>query len=258
MSRFNNLEFEGRFEDESLGRPHGLRDGAHYLAEAQSAFEAGRFEQALRSFSRVLEFDPKCAAAWVGQVRMLIELGETREAKVWADKALETFPEEPELLAAKAVALARSGDLRAAMSYSDAAIEACGNTPYIWLARADVLLARREKRADYCFEKAFSLSPQDWLLHWLSSRILLFYKQVSRAMKMAQQALELDAGRAVLWLQIGRCQMALGLSVPAGNSFEQARQLDPGCEPTESEVTQLREGDWLSRIGGRLRQLFGQ
>ena len=36
-------------------------------------------------------------------MRMLIELGEFREAKLWADKALERFPHEPELLAAKAV-----------------------------------------------------------------------------------------------------------------------------------------------------------
>ena len=38
---------------------------------------------------------------------MLIELAEYREAKIWADKALERFPHEPELLAAKAVALGR-------------------------------------------------------------------------------------------------------------------------------------------------------
>ena len=85
---------------------------------------------------------------------MLIELGEFREAKLWADKALERFPNEPELLAAKAVALARSGDLQGALSFSDASIEERGDTPYVWLARGDVLLARAEARADYCFEKA--------------------------------------------------------------------------------------------------------
>ena len=255
MSRFNNLEFDNRFEDHSHHRG-AARDGAYYLEEAQGHFEAGKFEQALRSYAKVLEFDPKCAAAWVGQVRMLIELDEAQEAKLWADKALEAFPEEPELLAAKGVALARSGDTKEALLFSDAAIEARGNTPYIWLARGDVLMARREKRADYCFEKAFSLAPQNWLLHWLASRIHLFYKQASLALKFVQQALAFDAARAVLWLQAGRCQMALGLAVPAGNSFEQARQLDPSCGPSEAEATQLREGGFLSRLGGRLRQLF--
>jgi tetratricopeptide (TPR) repeat protein len=77
---------------------------------------------------------------------MLIELGEFREAKLWADKALERFPNEPELLAAKAVALGRSGDLQGALAFSDASIEERGDTPYVWLARGDVMLARAESR----------------------------------------------------------------------------------------------------------------
>ena len=38
---------------------------------------------------------------------MRIELGEYREAGVWADKALELSPEHPELLALKALACVR-------------------------------------------------------------------------------------------------------------------------------------------------------
>src|SRR5882757_10617886 len=93
---------------------------------------------------------------------MLIELGEFREAKLWADKALERFPQWPELLAAKAVALGRSGDLDSALAFSDASIEERGDTPYVWLARGDVLLARAESRANYWFEKALLLAQNDW------------------------------------------------------------------------------------------------
>src|SRR3989442_352829 len=144
-----------------------VKDEAYYFAEARTAFENGNFESALRLYSKVLEFNPLNAAAWTGQVRMLIEMGELREAKLWADKALERFPHEPELLAAKAVALGRSGDLQGALAFSDASIEERGDTPYIWLARGDVLLAREESRADYCFEKALLLAPRDWFVAWL-------------------------------------------------------------------------------------------
>lgn len=93
MSRFVNLEFG----DESDAQLHGeqrapSKDEAYYMSGARSAFENGNFESALRHFSKVLEFNPQNAAAWTGQVRMLIELGEFREAKLWADKALERFP----------------------------------------------------------------------------------------------------------------------------------------------------------------------
>src|SRR5215831_17818972 len=103
MSRFGNLEFGDESEAYSHSQKALVKDEAYYLAEARSAFENGNFESALRLYSKVLEFNPQNAVAWASQVRMLIELGEYREAKLWADKALERFPHEPELLAAKAV-----------------------------------------------------------------------------------------------------------------------------------------------------------
>lgn len=255
MSRFNNLEFGDQFEGQSVNRP-ALKDERYYAEEAQSAFTQGRFEQALRAYGKVLEHNPANAVAWAGQVRMLIELGEFREARLWADKALEAFPNDSELLAAKAVALARDGDLQAALVFSDAAIESRGDTPYVWLARGDVLLARREKRAEYCFEKALGLAAHDWVFHWLTSRVYFFYKQFARAFKLAQQALALDASRAILWLQFGRCQLALGLASPAANSFEHARQLDPQCQPDENELARLSRGGLWAWLQGRWRQLF--
>src|SRR5689334_6356867 len=141
MGRFSNLEFGGEFEDPAPVSS-GLKGEAYYEAQAHAAFANGEFESGLRLYSKVLEFNPLNVAAWAGQVRMLIELGEFKEAKLWADKALERFPHEAELLAAKAVALARSGDLDAALTFSDASIEEHGDTPYVWLARGDVLLAR--------------------------------------------------------------------------------------------------------------------
>src|ERR1700683_1569825 len=150
MSRFANLEFGGQSEDQQGQQPL-QRDEAFFLAQARSNCENAEFEKALRSFAKVLEYNPQNAAAWTGQVRMLIELGELREARLWADKALERFPNEPELLAAKAVALGRAGDLQDALAFSDASIEERGDTPYVWLARGDVLLAREESRADFCF-----------------------------------------------------------------------------------------------------------
>src|SRR5439155_15686898 len=196
------------------------------------------------------------AAAWTGQVRMLIELQEFNEAKLWADKALEKFPEEPELLAAKAVALARTGDLKAAMLFSDAAVEARSDAPYVWLARGDVLVARKERRAEFCFDKALGLAPKDLMVRWLICRVYYFYKQFSRAFQYAQQALELNAAQAVLWLQFGKCQLALGLVGPAGNSFEQAQQLDPECRPNDEQRSELAAGGFWTRVRGQWRRAF--
>ena len=86
MSRFNNLEFGEDFEGQLHSQQSGggqrlVKDENYYLAEAQTAFENGQFEEALRLYAKVLEFNPRNAAAWTGQVRMLIELDEFAEAK---------------------------------------------------------------------------------------------------------------------------------------------------------------------------------
>jgi tetratricopeptide (TPR) repeat protein len=258
MSRFVNLELGGESEDQTPQKKVLVKDEAYYQAEARTAFENGEFEQALRLYGKVLESNPNGAAAWTMQVRMLIELGQFREARLWADKALERFAHEPELLAAKAVALGRCGDLQGALAFSDSAIEERGDTPYVWLARADVLLASKEKRADYCFEKALLLAPRDWFVAWLGARIRYYYQQFALAARLLQQAVELNAGHFLVWLELGRCQQALGLAGPARHSFEQARQLKPNCQEAGLALVRLSGIGLGPRVRGWWRQLFNR
>lgn len=257
MSRFVNLELGGESEEPSHQlQGAAVKDESYYFSEARSSFENADFERALRLYAKVLEFNPGNSLAWAGQVRMLIELNEFQEARVWVEKALEKFPHEPELLAAKAVALGRLGDLQGALAFSDAAIQEPGDIPYAWLARGDVLLARSEPRADYCFEKAVMLSHRDWFMSWLVARVRQFHGQFALALKAVHQALEWNTGHFVLWLQLGQCQEAVGLIGPARQSFTQARQLNPDCREARLALVRLAQGGVGLRLGGWWRRLF--
>jgi tetratricopeptide (TPR) repeat protein len=258
MSRFVNLELGGESDEHSLPKKALVKDEAYYQAEARTAFENGDFELALRLYSKVLEFNPNEATAWTGQVRMLIELDQFKEARLWADKALERFPHDAELLAAKAVALGRTGDLQGALAFSDSAIEERGDTVYVWLARGDVLLARKESRADYCFQKALQLAPGDWVVAWLGARIRYYYKQFALALKLLQQAVELNTAHFLVWLELGRCQQALGLAGPARHSFELARQLKPSCQDARQALVRLSGMGVGPRVRGWWHRLFNQ
>ncbi len=256
MSRFSNLEFG----DDSRGQPRDQGracDAEQYVGEAQIAFEQADFEAALRAYAKALEFNPQNAVAWTGQVRALIELGEFAEASLWADKALEKFSNQPELLAAKAVALARSGDVEGAIAFSDSSIAEQGDTPYVWLARGDVLLARQERRAEFCFEKAMFLAARDWFITWLAARIRAFHKQFSLALKLAQQALELKPDHPVLWLLAGACQKELGLMGAAQTSFRQALELNPRDAEARLALGELSQSSLGLRLRGWWKRHFG-
>lgn len=259
MSRFGSLEFDNHEEEGSAGRGasrSGIKDASYFMAEAQRAFEEAAFEKALRSYGRVLEYNPNQAAAWTGQVRMLIELGQFQEANVWADKAIEQFPREPELLAAKGVALARTRDFQGAMAFSDSAAEESGDTPYVWLARGDALLAGREKHSGFCFSKALAMTPRDWFTRWLVARIHCDHRHFSLGLKYAQESMALDAARSAVWMQLGLCQQGLGLFGPAQQSFTQARELNPDNRIAIEQLARLANLGWRSWLAGRWRQFF--
>lgn len=259
MSRFENLEFTPKAPEELQSSVGAIvKDEAFFLSDAQQAWEEGDCERGLRSFARVLEHNPKNAHAWAGQVKMLVELGEFREAKLWADKALEQFPREPELLAAKAVALARLGDLEAALAFSDAAFEERGDSPYIWLARGDVLLARGEPVADYCFGRAINHDGASWFFAWLASRVYYFYQRFALALKTVETALTIDGSQSVLWLQLGLCRSQLGLTDSAIKSLEHALQLNPRNAIAVAALGGMQKQDWSHGLRARIRRFFPQ
>lgn len=255
MSRFINLEFgdlsEGRFEPEET-----VKDGSYYLSQAQQHFEHGRFEPALRAYARVLEHNPQNPAAWAGQVRMLIELGEAHEASLWCDKALERFPQEADLLAAKAVALARIGHLDDALGFSDASFESAGDSAYLWLARAEVLLARKERRAAFCFERLGQVANRTWVSQWMASRLRLAYRQPALALPHARCAMELGPTVFLVWLQLGLCQQALGMMTPAGTSFTRALELNPDCLEAQRGLKLTQQTDAWTQLRLWLRRLL--
>lgn len=254
MSRFNNLELGPVDRDDNRG--DAVRDEAWHLSEATGLYQNGRYDLALRSYSRVLEHNAANTHAWCAQVRMLVELGEYREAKLWVDKALERFPKDPELLAAKGVVLARAGEPGAAMAFSDASFEERGDTPYVWLARGEVLLSRDDSGAPYCFERALALRPRDWTLHWLAARIHAFYRRFAQALAHARRAVELAPERAVAWLEVARLELALGIAGRARQSLAQAAQLDAALPGIHELTLSIADTGAFSRLLRRFRSRF--
>jgi tetratricopeptide (TPR) repeat protein len=254
MSRFGKLEFDSESgPDRGAGLESRVSAGEeHWVREAERAFRNGEFEPALRLFARVLEHNPVNVGAWTGQVRALIELEEYREARMWADKALERFPQAPDLLAAKAVVLARLGEFEDAMAFSDASLEERGESAYVWLARGDVLLSKSEKQVDHCFDRARLASPGDWAVAWLGGRIRWFHRQFAKALELARAACNLAPGELSPWLLCGECQLALGFAAEARISFTQAAQIRHD-NPAAREGLRRAESTGL---GGRLSGLF--
>jgi len=253
MSRFSHLEFD-RHQPAADSPPAGesVRDEYAHVEAAHLAWLAGNFEQALREYSRALGANNVFLPGWSGQLRMLIELDELPEALLWADKALELFPEHPELLAAKAVASARNLDFEKAIMYSDNAMSREHTTGYIWLARGEVLLAAGHGRAELCMDNALNLETADMpALRLEVGRTWLRYRRYVDALgPLRQSAVELPES-ALAWYALGACSAALGLPEAAAH-LDQALQLQPGMQAALRARMAFQRRGPISRLRARL------
>lgn len=260
-NRFDHLEFEepvhqpisqtvGQSQEGVLASAPMERHAYH--DRAIQAFHRGDFEQAMRYFTRTLELDRGFVPAWVGQVQMLVELGELREADLWADKALELFHENGELLATKAVARARLKDKRAASACSDAAISARGSSAYRWLARGEAMLAYGASDVGACFDRAMLEPDADWFTRLWIGRIYRHYHRPTQALVAARQATEEAPHAPFAWYIRGLCERDLAMT-SSRKSLERAIELDGTYLRARTALRERSDASWLKRVISRLR-----
>lgn len=260
MPRFGRLEIDGPEPDGDDGdgfapRPDAdVRDEKHWLRTADAERRQGNHETALRMYSRALEDNKAIIAAWVGQVQMLILLGEYPEAELWARKALEIFKNHPDLLAGRAQAFSRLGDKRQAMGCCDQALTQPGESAYRWMVRGELMVAAKEAMDRHCFDKATSADP-DWLVQAEIGLLLMFHKQPAKALPRFRAALEIAPETVFVWQRRAECERALGLPDAVKASLRRVLDLAPGHPEA---MTLLSELDRPSGVLGKLFGLFGK
>lgn len=252
MDRFSQLEFgEARRSGAKARGGEPIRDEQYFYKQGLRYWLAGDFEPALRNYSRALEKNSTFFEGWIGQVLVLIELGEYREAMVWSDKALELFPEHPELLAAKAVTCARDGRKEKALAYSDNSMAKDNVTSRVWLARAEVLLGRKSPIAENCVRKAISIAGNDGpVIHLQAGRVLNKAGNYYGALENLREAVKLLPKSALAWYELGYCQGKLGFSEAAA-AVEQSLKLHPRWDIAETTLRRFKKKGFLRKLFGK-------
>ena len=253
MSRFTSLEFgdhERSNEKPQNGEP--VRDEMYFYERARMNWLYGDFELALRNYSRSLERNSSFFPAWSGQIYMLLELGEYPEAIVWSKKALELFPEHPELFSAMAIAHSRDAKFEKAMAYSDNSVSRDNITWRIWLARAEVLMKRKSRVAQSCISKAISIAGNDKNFANLEAgRILRRNGKYSAAMEHLNDSVKFFPKSALAWYELGYCQASVGFS-QAAVSLQQSLHYRPKWELAESQLNRVENTGLLKRLFRKL------
>lgn len=170
---------------------------------------------------------------------------------MWANKALEVFPEHPELLALKAIACARDGKRQQATAYSDNSVGKEELTSRVWLARAEIFMSRKGPVCESCVSKAVTaagnLAP---VIKLEAGRTLLRARNYPLAVQHLTEVVQLLPRSALAWYELGCCQAALGRG-EAVHSFEQSLKLRPHWAECEAALRKFRNRGFLRRLLGR-------
>lgn len=254
MARFDKLELGGDGKADPGDAPALRQDEPNWLKEADAQRRVGRYENALRFYSRALETDRSLVNGWLGQVQMLNLLDEWPEAELWSKKALELFPSHADLLAAQAQAACRQAKQSRAVELSDGALKQAGNSWYRWQVRGEIMVAGKQDTDRHCFDKAQQLES-DWLVPLEAALIYLHYRQPSKALTRAQRAVEKAPDQYYAWYAQAVCQTRLEHTQPALQSVERCLELCPRHVEAQMLQVTLRGRGWSPFAWAR--RLFG-
>ncbi|HEY1684720.1 MAG TPA: tetratricopeptide repeat protein [Tepidisphaeraceae bacterium] len=248
--RFQRLELDGEKKTSSPSQLSGqlnlqsdLHDAAYWMHQADGHRRHGRFEEALRDYSRGVEQDRSVVRGWVGQIQMLIAMEEYPEAELWARKALELFRGHADLSAARAQALCRRGDITQAQAACDAAIGTAGISSYPWTVRGELMLSLRDPVEEYCFDKAVQIDT-DWLVLIEIAGIYIFYRRHAKALSYCRRAVQKTGDHPYCWFRQGECELAMGLNDAARLSFKQCLDLEPKNMRARKMLEELQNKGW--------------
>jgi tetratricopeptide (TPR) repeat protein len=242
QSRFKLLEIEAQQPQAASISSQQLedRDAGYWMRMAERERRDGNYENALRNYSRALELDRAVVPGWLGQVQMLVLLGEFPEAELWARKALELFKNHPGLLSGRAQALCRMHDLKQAQALSDASLAQQGQTAYCWIVRGEIMLVRRDPVEQYCFDKAIQ-TDGDWLVNLEIAAVYLHYDQPAKAMNHCRQAVEKAPQHAHCWYVQATVELKLSLPRPAERSLRRCLELVANHAAAQRQLNDLHE-----------------
>ena len=259
MGRFTSLELEeaqapAPVEEEELDFGAETKDASSFLREAVGEFQLCNYEQALQLFSRVLSFDNKNAAAWIGQIRCLINMNEFKEASMWTDKATEVVGETANLLAAKACALCRMGDFSRAYGLSDVSLEKQGTSSFVWLCRGEILLQQKRDNFDFCFEKAKGSQAEPWEMLVEIARVYMFYHKNAAALLQLEEAKEAAPSKPLVWYELGNSYINLGMKEKGIKAFNHAMELEPKMVMAKKRLKEAESLGFWSNIKRKVFQ----
>ncbi len=226
------------------------------MGRGDDAFFRGDSKEALRWYSRAMKIDSTRLQPWVAQVRLLLLTRQLNEAKVWLNRALTVFPDNPSLMSLHALKNALSGQIQQGMGASDRLMSEQGENVAAWLSRGHILIITgNHKNADFCFDQCLTLSGEaDWKAPMMIGMVLDSERHWAKSIRFYESALGRRATLPYAWYRIGRARAAVGQRDRARQAFLRAEALCGDDDLLRRKIQAESTGSVFGRLGALFRR----
>lgn len=207
-----------------MNDPQDFERARALFVEGNSAYEAGRLEQAEACFRASLQALPGRPSTMANLASTLLRLGRAAEALASVHQALTTAPREAALWTQQGLALAALGRDDEALASHQRALE-IDATRAADHFHAGMLLAGqgRTEAALATFDAAARIEPERADLHYRRGQVLNALGRSDEALAAWDRALALDPEHADAWSDRGTLMNERGQTAEAVRCFERAR-----------------------------------
>ena len=228
---------------EELAETRG--DPSDWIKRANCLRKLDREDEALASYDKAIELDPKDAWSWLDRATVLANLKRYDEALASCDKAIELDPKDASTWEVRAMVLYQLKRYEEVLASCDKASEVDPNNANTWRLRAIALhQLKRYKEALASHDKEIELAPNGAITWEARAWCLRAMGRFGEALVSVDKALDIEpnvpsglACRAVILYRLGRREESLTV-------FERLLELDP-----DDEWACGSRGEVLSSLG---------
>ena len=217
------------------------------LRLAEDCRDSGRLDEATVYYEKAVCFDSSPPEAWIGLADSLVRLGKVEQAHDTVERALQLYRLTRAFYALKALVLLHEGEDEESFRYSDVSIDQNEAGSYAWFVRGEILLTRsrrstRTQNARHCFERSVELAERQWAACLWVGLVFMITKHPALAGAYLAESAHLNPLNAFTWLKLGDAFRALRFFEQAKFYYEQALDVEPGCEPARRGLAEAGAG----------------
>ncbi|MBI4639577.1 MAG: tetratricopeptide repeat protein [Candidatus Tectomicrobia bacterium] len=199
-----------------------------WFAKGTCLGNLGRYDEALASFDKAIEFDPNNERVWYNRGVALGNAGHYNEALLSFDKATELDPENAPAWVNQGAALVRIGRHNEALVSFNKAIKLDPKNRWAWDNKGRTLIhLKRWDEALVSFDKVIKLDSDNVEVWYNRGWVLAHLERWDEALVSFDKVIELNPKNALAW---GNRGVALGIlerHEEAFMSFDKVVELDP-------------------------------